>query len=137
MQRALRYGGALTLVILDLDDFKQINDRYGHNIGDAVLVAVCDKLAQRLRISDHLGRWGGEEFLIILPQTNDDEALLLTHNFKQILQDSAWGDLPKVTISMGIAQWHVQESLEHWVHRADQALYKSKNSGKNQATLSE
>lgn len=138
MQRAQRYDEPLSLGILDLDHFKRINDRYGHAVGDQVLVRVVASCQASLRASDLLGRWGGEEFVVLLPGIAEAEAVLafekLLHEVRELSIDVGSEHL-QVSFSAGVAQWDGKESLEHLLSRADTALYEAKHEGRNQIRL--
>jgi len=133
--RSNRYNTPLSISILDIDHFKKVNDTYGHTSGDEALRSVAACLRDRIRHPDTIGRYGGEEFLIVLPnsisRSAEDQALRL---FQQIrsLKIEANGYEFSVTISMGIAQLRVgDETWEQFLHRADEALYAAKNNGRN------
>ncbi|WP_342620449.1 sensor domain-containing diguanylate cyclase [Rhodoferax sp. GW822-FHT02A01] len=130
--RAHRYDRALTVVFIDLDHFKGINDTYGHSVGDEVLVDVAECIRSQLRQSDHVGRYGGEEFVVLLVETTLAEALPLVERMR-----SAVGGLkiPKIgepiTVSAGIAQLQAGEAAGSLLQRSDKALYLAKASGRN------
>lgn len=131
---------AITLIILDIDFFKKINDNYGHDIGDFVLVE-CVKLLQNIfsRESDFVARIGGEEFAILLPDYRLEHAADKAQKALQIIRNEVFvqdGHQLRFTVSMGIAQLGESESIDQWIKRADQALYESKNTGRNKFTLS-
>lgn len=128
-----RYARPLALIFFDIDDFKAINDRYGHNAGDTVLKEVAQILHHNCRVSDIAGRWGGEEFLIILPESASDSAQLSAEKLRKAIAGHRFSFSPdsQLTCSFGIAEYHHPESSERFVHRADQALYAAKDAGKN------
>lgn len=131
----------LTIFMLDIDHFKQVNDTYGHSAGDMVLRALAGKLQAGARQTDKLGRYGGEEFLVLLPATplpaaiNMAQRLLnLAHELKIPLEA---GQNTQVTISVGIAQYQIgQESWDELLERADQAMYQSKHAGRDRWSIS-
>ncbi len=138
IKRAERTGSTLCFAMLDLDFFKKVNDTYGHLIGDRVLKTLSHLLRERLRRSDIIGRYGGEEFAVILFNTNIEDARIvmegLRENFSQILQRS--GDTQfKVTFSCGIAQFPDFSSAEDLTAAADEALYRAKDSGRNRVNV--
>jgi len=137
---ALRNRHPLTVVMADIDCFKQINDRYGHSVGDTVLCQVAKTLQSSIRKSDVLIRWGGEEFLILLSDASalDAEKLLakVSPRLEQLYADDEVLESP-VTLSFGIAQWHPDESIEQTIIYADNALYISKQKGRNRITRAE
>ena len=133
MKLALRHGTSLTVAIVDLDHFKQINDRFGHAAGDAVLRGFAGHALAELRRVDKIARWGGEEFLILLPQVSDLEAVSAIERLRQATQRLRYAGFPAVraTFSAGVAQLRPGETMAHWLERADHALYRAKASGRN------
>ncbi|MDX1570688.1 MAG: diguanylate cyclase [Xanthomonadales bacterium] len=136
-----RDGGParLCLALGDIDNFKQINDRYGHDVGDVVLRQVAETARRALRDEDQIGRWGGEEFIFLLPDTSADEAMQVLERMRaEIAGMRADADQPprEVTITLGIATYRPGETIAHWISRADQAAYAGKLDGKNQVVLS-
>jgi len=126
-----RNGSPLSLIFLDIDNFKQINDKKGHQFGDQVLIAVCETLEQGLRVTDQLGRWGGEEFVVLLPNTDLEGATQVAEKLRLRLKHDAEHDFALPTCSFGVAQWQPGESEENLVARADNALYQAKYRGKD------
>ncbi len=139
ISRAQQSGLPLTYVMLDLDHFKKINDTYGHPIGDRILKSLSLFLKQRLRKTDHIGRYGGEEFAIILPDTRAEDAVgvmdEIREKFSQLRQPAAGTDF-HVTFSCGLAQWQ-GESPQELCERADTLLYEAKNDGRNQVVATD
>jgi diguanylate cyclase (GGDEF)-like protein len=131
--RFARYGRAFTVILLDIDHFKSVNDRFGHPIGDRVLVALTARVQKSLREVDTLGRWGGEEFIIILPEVGLDEGL---HKAEALCASVAiqalFGD-HAITISCGVADVRPGDTADSLFHRADAALYVAKRRGRNRA----
>ncbi len=142
VERARRYRYPLTVLMLDLDNFKQINDTHGHIIGDIVLQQIAQRLRGALRRTDFLARYGGEEFVILAPQTPVDRALILAERLRRTIAESliqvADNLSLHVTISIGVAVFpeHAQNESE-LVHAADAALYKAKQLGRNKVCLFE
>lgn len=128
--RAERHGGALSIMLIDLDNFKHINDTYGHLEGDRVLVDFSTRAQAVLREPDQLSRFGGDEFMLVLPDTDPDEAAHVAarlHDAGSNGRPIAW------TVSIGISNWHHEEDTPvTLLARADAALYKSKQAGRNQ-----
>ncbi len=133
-----RHGDPLTLLLMDLDRFKAINDRLGHQHGDHLLREVAGILAQAMRAADLLARWGGEEFAILAPKTGREDGMTLAERMRLVIEaiPRPEEDLP-VTISIGIAERSHGESIENLLHRADAALYHAKDSGRNRVIWAE
>ena len=139
--RSNRYGTPLSISLLDLDHFKNINDTYGHTTGDEALRSVSARLREQIRHPDTIGRYGGEEFLIVLPSSEikaaGEQAERLCQTVRT-LQIDANDHSFKVTISIGLAQYHIgDENWEQFLHRADEALYKAKDMGRDQWVVAE
>lgn len=132
--RAQRYGTTYSLILGDLDRFKRVNDRYGHNIGDIVLEETARRLGRHIRAEDALCRWGGEEFLILLPQTNLDGAMHVAEKARLSLadvpMDTGEHSIPQ-TISLGMTSCSGVGDIESAIKRADDALYLAKANGRN------
>lgn len=124
----------MSLLMLDIDHFKEINDNYGHNIGDEVLVEVSELILQQQRQTDVVCRWGGEEFLILLPSANVDQALIIAENLRKKIAEVTFDEPElKITASLGVTQARTDEGLENLVARADDALYQAKREGRNRS----
>ncbi|MDX5299071.1 MAG: GGDEF domain-containing protein [Gammaproteobacteria bacterium] len=130
-----RYGRPAALIVIDLDHFKQLNDRWGHPVGDLLLKGCASRLRQRLRECDALFRLGGEEFLILLPETRCDDALRLAHVLLDSVRQETFVQGIALTCSAGVAEVHSGENWSSWLARADQALYVSKNEGRNRVSM--
>lgn len=130
-----RHAAPMSLLIFDLDHFKSINDRYGHPVGDLVLVQTCQLLRGYLRASDLMARWGGEEFVVLLPHCDADTACTLADKLCAVLAGHTFAEVGRVTASFGVAQYHLTDSIEHWIGRADAALYQAKQAGRNTVRL--
>lgn len=131
-----RYDVDYSLLVLDADHFKSINDRFGHDKGDAVLISLAKALANRVRETDSVCRWGGEEFVILLPQTNIESAAHLAECLRASIAETQTPELPQVTVSIGVAQHSSDETTESLIKRADAALYKAKALGRDQVVVS-
>jgi diguanylate cyclase (GGDEF)-like protein len=141
LARDCRLDLAPVILLADLDHFKQINDGWGHEMGDQVLVAVANALRASTRDADTVARWGGEEFLVVLPATRAGEAGELAERLRlrvQALQVADRHQCPvPVTLSIGIARLAANETGSSWLKRADEALYRAKNDGRNCCRLAE
>lgn len=133
LNRANRYDLKFSILILDIDYFKEVNDTYGHNKGDQVLKQMCNLIGKNIRDADTLGRWGGEEFIIIAPETNIDKSFQLANKLRKIISQYNFIKDKKVTVSIGLAEYENNYSIDEIISRADQALYKAKNNGRNRA----
>lgn len=128
---AERYGRPLSVIILDLDHFKRVNDLYGHHAGDTVLQESARILRGNCRESDTVGRWGGEEFLIICPETEKDEAALLAEKLRSMIPSVSMIYAHTQTASFGVSSYEPLDTQESIVIRADEALYRAKHDGRN------
>lgn len=136
-----RYGTPLTISMLDIDHFKKINDTYGHTVGDEVLRRLAGELREHIRYPDTIGRYGGEEFLIVLPHSTlkaaCEQAERLCGHVRSLLIQSGEHEIA-ITVSVGVAQYKIhKEDWEAFLNRADAALYQAKNSGRDQWAVSE
>lgn len=130
-ERARRFRQPLSLIVMDVDDFKPINDRYGHARGDAALVEVVECIRGCLRSQDLLARWGGDEFVAVLPQTPVEQALEISGAIRQAMEAvEPIGDC-RLTMSFGVVRWQDDEDQHDLLARADRALYRAKAAGKN------
>lgn len=139
MARGLRSAKPMVVGLVDLDLFKEVNDTYGHDIGDKVLKDIAKILHDGLRAGDFAARWGGEEFCILFPETQADQALIIAERFRKIIADHiiTEGDIKlTVTASIGLALWQPGREIDEIFKEADQALYASKEAGRNQVTAS-
>ena len=140
-ERYRRYGQATTLVMFDIDHFKPVNDNYGHLAGDEVIRHTAQTTRNNIRHSDSAGRYGGEEFGIILPETDAENARLICERIRESIEKStvetSAGNIT-YTISMGIAQLTDEpENYMQWMQKADEALYAAKESGRNKVVVGE
>jgi len=126
MGRTARYGDVFSLIMFDLDHFKAVNDRYGHDTGDRVLQQVAELTLEEVRDIDITARWGGEEFMILLPGTEGDRAQVLAERIRKRIARAAFPEAGYITISLGIAEISAGESLQDMILRVDHALYKAK-----------
>lgn len=137
MDKVRRYGiDSFSLILFDVDDFKHINDTKGHLIGDQVLRVLARSVEQNLRSSDLIARWGGEEFVVLLPCTSAENARITAENIRsriEVLEITA--DLSGVTCSFGVTGYRPEEGVQELLKRADEAMYEAKFSGKNRVVL--
>ena len=129
---ARRPGQALSLLMLDIDHFKTINDTFGHQAGDHVLIEIASRLRRSLRGSDMVARWGGEEFVVLLRDCALPDALRLAEDIRAAIAELPFGAMGSLTVSVGVAEARAGEDLTTWLERADQALYRAKRSGRNE-----
>ncbi len=134
---AIKTESPLALLVIDIDDFKAVNDRYGHDVGDVVIKYMASLLSDKVRKTDSVYRWGGEEFIVLLPVTDLDEAFAVASKLLLSAEESMIcvnQNQLRVTLSAGVAQWRHGESLtQETFRRADHALLIAKQSGKNKA----
>jgi diguanylate cyclase (GGDEF)-like protein len=136
---ANRYKEDFSLSILDIDHFKKVNDHYGHLTGDEVLEEIAVLIRRNIRETDIVGRYGGEEFIIILPKTNLSSAWVVAERLRSIIEktkmkDSA-GNAFTITVSQGLVGWERDEDAASLISRADEALYKAKEKGRNRVQI--
>ncbi len=140
LYRVKRYGGEMSLVMIDIDFFKKINDTYGHICGDEILRALTILIRKNLRATDIFARYGGEEFCVLLPETSLDNAEKFSENIRKIVEENIFyfnkTDI-KLTISLGVTYYNKEMeniSFEELLDMSDKALYKSKKSGRNKVS---
>ncbi len=126
-----RYGQEFSMIMFDIDNFKSVNDTYGHSTGDHVLSKMANDVQEQLRVSDVLCRIGGEEFAIILPETNRESALFVAEKIRKRIEHQVYIENEKVTISLGAESYQSEFDFNSFYTTVDAFLYKSKNSGKN------
>ncbi|WP_458375761.1 sensor domain-containing diguanylate cyclase [Pseudomonas pergaminensis] len=131
MVRLNRTSGALSVIMLDIDHFKRINDQHGHAVGDGVLQELCKRISQRLRRTDVFCRLGGEEFMVLCPHTDGDQAYRLAMDLWESLRSAPMEPVGVVTASFGVASWRVDEGIDGLLLRADSAVYVAKQAGRD------
>lgn len=134
IQRSQRYDVPVSLIIFDLDHFKKINDQWGHGTGDEVLKRITSEVSRNIRAMDLLARWGGEEFVILLPETHQDQARVVAQKLRVLAEGIVHPTIGQVTASFGVAQRKSGEGLESWFIRVDRAMYRAKSLGRNQVS---
>ncbi len=127
-----RYKTPFSIILFDLDDFKNVNDTYGHDIGDYVLKTIADIVRKNIRKTDEVGRWGGEEFVIICPNTEIDDVFITAEYIRKKIEKNLFHTINKQTISIGVTEYYSQNTILDIFRRVDQALYEAKGNGKNQ-----
>ncbi|OPA99743.1 GGDEF domain-containing protein [Pseudomonas fluorescens] len=131
MLRLNRNSGTLSLIMLDIDHFKRINDLHGHGVGDGVLQEVCTRIGQRLRRTDVFCRLGGEEFVVLCPNTDGEQAYSVAMELWQALRSAPMEAVGVVTASFGVASWQLDEGIDGLLLRADSAVYVAKQAGRD------
>ena len=125
----------ISIVFIDIDRFKSINDTYGHQVGDKILVNFSNIIQNSIREIDTVGRWGGEEFLIICHNTDTNGALILAENLRKIIKKTIFKDIKSITASFGVATFENGDNIDSLINRADEALYKAKHSGRDKVCI--
>lgn len=138
-RKVVRYEFPMALIMMDIDHFKQVNDRFGHPAGDAVLISISDILIKALRDVDVVARWGGEEFVALMPQTNKDQSLRVAERIRKAVQDCHFPEIKddRVTISLGVVSSADtrMESTGEILSLADRTLYEAKKAGRNRVKV--
>lgn len=128
---ARRYNRSFSILLLDIDHFKSVNDQFGHLVGDEVLKTFSELLRKQIRQSDVVARWGGEEFIILLPDTSLASAIKMADALRQRIEVNPFDTVGTITCSIGVAEFNTIERADDLLHRADEKLYKAKHSGRN------
>ncbi|WP_197079425.1 GGDEF domain-containing protein [Desulfosporosinus sp. I2] len=131
LEVAKRYGNTFSLIMFDIDHFKQFNDQNGHSFGDKVLKAIANLVQESVREVDVFARWGGEEFVILLPQTHCQEASALAERLRALIYKESLKKEMDLTCSFGVTSFLSQDDQELIMERVDRALYKAKEGGRN------
>lgn len=131
MHTANRYGSPLSVLMYDLDHFKHINDSFGHDAGDRVLIDVSELVLQQTRAADVVGRWGGEEFMVLMPQTDIEQAKTVAEKLRTVIAEHEFDKVNAVSASFGLTQFVKNETSESLYKRVDEALYIAKKNGRN------
>ena len=132
-----RYSNALSLLYFDIDHFKKINDTYGHKVGDGVLIEIVELIKALLRQSDLLARWGGEEFVVILPETSIEQAKVIAEKLRSCIETHLFMNVSDLTCSFGVTQLRGDDTEQSFLIRADKALYQAKEVGRNRVVALE
>ncbi|MCK4974541.1 MAG: GGDEF domain-containing protein, partial [Sulfurimonas sp.] len=131
VKQAKRYHSSLSIAIVDIDHFKQFNDTYGHLLGDEVLSLLAKTIQKNIRDTDVFARWGGEEFVVLMPSTNINEAKTAAEHLRKKVEQIELKDIGGITASFGVTQFLEHDNEEELFKRADRALYKAKENGRN------
>ncbi|MEG3640191.1 GGDEF domain-containing response regulator [Magnetococcus sp. PR-3] len=131
MQRGRRHGSPFSIILFDIDHFKRVNDRFGHQIGDDVLRILSHAVAENLRASDTLARWGGEEFMVICPEIHLEDAYQLADKLRQLIEQTPFPEVGQITSSFGVTEFELEDQARSITERADRALYRAKEGGRN------
>lgn len=126
-----RYGRVFSVIMIDIDYFKSVNDTFGHQVGDSVLKQFAKVLKENIRNTDFIGRWGGEEFLIVCPETSEENAITLALNLRKHIEETLFEKVGHKTMSVGVAQIKEEMDLDNLINNADKALYFAKENGRN------
>jgi diguanylate cyclase (GGDEF)-like protein/PAS domain S-box-containing protein len=129
--RFQRYKDIFSIILIDIDHFKSVNDNYGHQVGDSVLIQLSKLLKEHCRRTDIVGRWGGEEFMIICPDTDIKGSTLLAEHLRKQVDEFEFNVVKHKTISVGVAEIYNSDNIETLLKRVDDNLYEAKNSGRN------
>ncbi|UUV19992.1 GGDEF domain-containing protein (plasmid) [Fusobacteria bacterium ZRK30] len=129
--RSKRYRTDLSIIMFDIDFFKNINDRYGHDIGDLVLVEISKLVKKSVRETDVFCRWGGEEFMVLLPNTSLEFAVLVAERIRKLIYNFQIKNIEKVSCSFGVVSFNFEEDLDGFIKRVDNKLYTAKDNGRN------
>ncbi len=135
IQRVERYDRFLSIVILDIDHFKRVNDTYGHDTGDYVLRRITELIKENIRVTDILARYGGEEFVIILPETDVKGASRQIERMRKTIEKTSFDGVGNLTISAGITGYTGGDGCKSMITRADKALYLAKEEGRNRVRV--
>jgi diguanylate cyclase (GGDEF)-like protein len=135
IDRVLRYESPLTLIMLDIDHFKMVNDTYGHDVGDKVIKNIVAVVNKNIRTTDIFVRWGGEEFIILCPQTDSLNAATLAEKLRGAIEKSTLDKVGNITCSFGVTSYVKKESKNSFIKRLDSALYRAKDEGRNRIVV--
>lgn len=130
-ERNQRHQFSLALILCDIDDFKMINDRFGHNVGDSTLKLFAKNITDNIRDVDVFARWGGEEFVILMPNSTTDSAYTVAEKLRKMIELTDMENIDHFTASFGVTEFKVSDTIDSFIKRADDALYKAKEGGRN------
>lgn len=136
LDRVQRYAHSLGIILMDVDYFKSVNDSYGHQVGDQVLCNIAHILQEHVRKTDIVGRWGGEEFLIVCPETSEEGLMQLAEKLRNRIEHFSFPNVGSKTASFGVALYQEGDTIDRMILKADTALYQAKNKGRNRVEVS-
>lgn len=136
LKRHMRYDTSLSFIMLDIDNFKKVNDEYGHAVGDKTLKEVADLVSKNIRGNDIFARWGGEEFILMLPVSNSTSASTIAERLRALIENHPFELIGNLTVSIGVSELTECHSLIGTITQVDKALYESKLGGRNRVTIS-
>ena len=134
-ERFRRHNQPLSILLFDIDGFKTINDTYGHNVGDEALKSLTKLVGAQLREVDYFVRWGGDEFIIVAPDTGIDKAASLAERARRVVEAHIFQTIGSCTITFSVAQFQASDTVDSFIKRADRGLYKAKEAGKNRVEV--
>ncbi len=135
IDRAKRYNKPLTLMMYDIDYFKKVNDMFGHSVGDYVLKTVVNIVNENMRAVDYLMRWGGEEFIIISPESDKESGVYIANRMRKVVENHRFENAGKVTVSFGVTEFKGDDDEDSLLKRVDDAMYKAKQNGRNRVEM--
>jgi len=135
LRKAEIYKESFTIILFDIDHFKHVNDKYGHNVGDQVLVQLTLLIKSQLRSQDTFARWGGEEFIILSKNANRNDSYALSDRLRQSIETFPFDEIGHLTCSFGVSQYEKNDNATELLKRADNALYRAKNNGRNRVSM--
>jgi diguanylate cyclase (GGDEF)-like protein len=125
------------MAIFDIDHFKRINDTFGHSIGDFILKTIAEIIKKNIRTTTYLFRWGGEEFVILIPEIDLEGAKIHAERLRRAIEEHVFGEAGAITASFGVSQFEDGDSADTFLKKADAALYKAKSNGRNRVEISD
>ena len=132
INRVERYENKLSLIMFDIDHFKKVNDNYGHDVGDRVLIEMTNIVNEKIRKTDIFARWGGEEFMILTPNTSLSFAIKLAERIRENIEQKKIEKVNQITCSFGVTKYKEKDDFDSFTKRVDDALYQAKENGRNQ-----
>ena len=131
IERFFRYSQSFSVIMVDIDNFKDVNDSYGHQVGDKVIMQIATILSDQIRVTDTLGRWGSEEIMLICPENGTDDTMQLAEKLRRAVEEQVFATVGHQTASFGFATYKKGDKANDVIKRADDALYDAKERGRN------